>query len=271
MRSSRTCHRRRWCRGGPHDVAQRGLGRRRPAGSDLCCRQGPLGAERRKHGLNVQVYYDPNSCATVAAIACEIAPECKDFELIGLAHRIAEAQVDLMRVARARCDMLSFAMADPGYRVMDAGDASTASATAAQPMRSRPAAQQSSLQSWRMRAGGSPGWTATSASRWRDAGAPSGRTTRRGARRRAAGPIFTKRIRKNRMESMTAVPRTEQNRNPSHSLPSARCFHSEARRCRNAFGFSANSRPARRLALATWAAWRSLISGVRRERQGASG
>ncbi len=36
-------------------------------------------------------------------------------------------------------------------------------------------------------------------------------------------------------------------------------------------GVSANSRPARRLALATWAAWRSVISGVRRERQGASG
>jgi hypothetical protein len=84
----------------------------------------------RKHGLNVQVYYDPELCAIVAAIACEIAPECKDFELIGLAHRIAEAQVDLMRVARARRDMLSFAMADPGYRVMDGGDASPASATA---------------------------------------------------------------------------------------------------------------------------------------------
>jgi len=84
----------------------------------------------RKHGLNVEVYYDPNLCATVAAIACEIAPECRDFKLIGLAHRIAEAQVDLMRVARARCDMLSFAMADPGYRVMDARDASMASATA---------------------------------------------------------------------------------------------------------------------------------------------
>jgi hypothetical protein len=70
----------------------------------------------RKHGLNVPVMYDPDVGADVAFMAEEIAPGCQDPELIGRARRIAEAQVDLMRVARARRDIISAAMADPGYR-----------------------------------------------------------------------------------------------------------------------------------------------------------
>jgi hypothetical protein len=70
----------------------------------------------RKHGLNVPVMYDPDVAADVAFIAEEIAPGCQDPELIGRARRIAEAQVDLMRVARARRDIISAAMADPGCR-----------------------------------------------------------------------------------------------------------------------------------------------------------
>src|SRR6266852_9344624 len=70
----------------------------------------------RKHGLNVAVMYDPDVGADVAFMAEEIAPGCQDAELIGRARRIAEAQVDLMRVARARRDIISAAMADPDYR-----------------------------------------------------------------------------------------------------------------------------------------------------------
>jgi hypothetical protein len=70
----------------------------------------------RRHGLNVQVFFDPNLCAIVAAMSAEIAPDCQDFKLNGLALRIAEAQVDLQRVDRARRDILSAAMADPDYR-----------------------------------------------------------------------------------------------------------------------------------------------------------
>jgi hypothetical protein len=70
----------------------------------------------RKHGLNVPVMYDPDVAADVAFMAEEIAPGCQDPELIGRARRIAEAQVDLMRVARARRDIISAAMADPGCR-----------------------------------------------------------------------------------------------------------------------------------------------------------
>src|SRR5262249_61217466 len=56
----------------------------------------------RKHGLNVPVMHDPDVAADVALMTQEIAPGCQDAELIGRARRIAEAQVDLMRVARAR-------------------------------------------------------------------------------------------------------------------------------------------------------------------------
>ncbi|HMA74470.1 MAG TPA: hypothetical protein VKP67_23715 [Xanthobacteraceae bacterium] len=67
----------------------------------------------RKHGLNVPVMYDPEVSADVEFMAEEIAPGSRDSELIGRARRIAEAQVDLMRVARARRDIISAAMADP--------------------------------------------------------------------------------------------------------------------------------------------------------------
>jgi hypothetical protein len=70
----------------------------------------------RKHGLNVPVMQDPDVGADVEFMAEEIAPGCQDPELIGRARRIAEAQVDLMRIGRARRDIISAAMADPDYR-----------------------------------------------------------------------------------------------------------------------------------------------------------
>jgi hypothetical protein len=68
----------------------------------------------RKHGLNVEVMHDPDASADVAFMAEEIAPGCEDPELIGRARQIAEAQVDLMRVARARRDIIQAAMAVSG-------------------------------------------------------------------------------------------------------------------------------------------------------------
>ena len=70
----------------------------------------------RKHGLNVPVLYDPDVGADVAFMAEEIAPGCQDPELIGRARLIAEAQVDLMRVARARRDIIAAAAAGAGDR-----------------------------------------------------------------------------------------------------------------------------------------------------------
>src|SRR5258707_11106869 len=45
-----------------------------------------------------------------------MAPGCQDPGLIGRARLIAEAQVDLMRVARARREIISAAMAAPDDR-----------------------------------------------------------------------------------------------------------------------------------------------------------
>jgi hypothetical protein len=73
----------------------------------------------RKHGLNVPVTRDPDLEADVALMATQIAPGCQDrdqdVELIGRARRIAEAQVDLIRIARARRDIISAAIPNPGY------------------------------------------------------------------------------------------------------------------------------------------------------------
>jgi hypothetical protein len=63
----------------------------------------------------VPVLHDPDVGAEVEFMAAEIAPGCQDPELIGRARRIAEAQVDLVRVARARRDIISAAMADPNF------------------------------------------------------------------------------------------------------------------------------------------------------------
>src|SRR5262249_7020018 len=67
----------------------------------------------RKHGLNVPVMYDRNVSADVELMAEELAPGCKAPELSGRARLIAEAQVDLTRVACARRDIISAAMANP--------------------------------------------------------------------------------------------------------------------------------------------------------------
>ena len=89
----------------------------KPAGTGPTSVAGKARSARnaRKHGLNVPVMYDPDVSADVEFMAEEIAPGCEDPELIGRARRIAEVQVDLIRIARARRDIISAAMADPYY------------------------------------------------------------------------------------------------------------------------------------------------------------
>jgi hypothetical protein len=90
----------------------------KPAGSGPTSAAGRARSAQnaRKHGLNVPVMHDPDVGADVEFMAEEIAPGCQDPELIGRARRIAEAQVDLIRVARTRRDIISAAMADPDWR-----------------------------------------------------------------------------------------------------------------------------------------------------------
>jgi hypothetical protein len=92
------------------------LGKRAGTGPTSAAGKARSAQNARKHGLNVEVMHDPDAGAEVAFMAEEIAPGCQDPELIGRARQIAEAQVDLMRVARARRDIISAAMADPDYR-----------------------------------------------------------------------------------------------------------------------------------------------------------
>jgi hypothetical protein len=79
----------------------------------------------RRHGLSVPVLSDPALSAEIEAMARRIvgdrwthASPRGDLldKLRGLARRIAQAQIDLMRVRRARHDLVSSRFADPGYR-----------------------------------------------------------------------------------------------------------------------------------------------------------
>jgi hypothetical protein len=60
-----------------------------------------------RHGLTLPVYSDPTGFKDVEALAREIAGTEADAEIQELAHRIAEAQIDLRRVRDARHRLLS--------------------------------------------------------------------------------------------------------------------------------------------------------------------
>src|SRR5215831_16697395 len=76
----------------------------------------------RRHGLSVPVLSDPALSAEIEAMARRIvgdvhaSPRGDLLDTLGLARAIAQAQIDLMRVRRARHDLVSSRLADPGYR-----------------------------------------------------------------------------------------------------------------------------------------------------------
>jgi|SRR5262245_6785115 len=59
-----------------------------------------------RHGLSLPISSDPARSAEVAALAKQIAGEGASREQQELAVRIAEAQIDLLRVRRARHDLI---------------------------------------------------------------------------------------------------------------------------------------------------------------------
>jgi hypothetical protein len=80
-----------------------------------------------RHGLNRPVTGEPalaREVETLARAICGLGVERADAErcdpalrlMLYLARRIAEAQVDLVRVRRLRHDLLARALADPNYR-----------------------------------------------------------------------------------------------------------------------------------------------------------
>ena len=60
----------------------------------------------RRHGLRIPVQSDPALSAEVEIIARKIAGDGPP-ELVVLARRIGEAEIDVLRVRRARCEILS--------------------------------------------------------------------------------------------------------------------------------------------------------------------
>jgi hypothetical protein len=68
-----------------------------------------------RHALSRPVYSDPVWSEEVEALAREIIGTGSNPEIQELAHRIAEAQIDLRRVRHARHQILSEALSDPDY------------------------------------------------------------------------------------------------------------------------------------------------------------
>jgi hypothetical protein len=69
----------------------------------------------RLHGLSLSVLGDPVREADVEHLAHEIAGQGATPEIIVLAHRIAESQIDLVRIRQARYDYFICNLKDPGY------------------------------------------------------------------------------------------------------------------------------------------------------------
>src|SRR5262249_55215984 len=68
-----------------------------------------------RHALSRPVYSDPALSEEVEALAREIIGTDSNPERRELAHRIAEAQIDLRRVRHVRHQILSQALSDPDY------------------------------------------------------------------------------------------------------------------------------------------------------------
>ena len=68
-----------------------------------------------RHGLSLPVCSDPALCEEVEALARDIAGTGANAEILELARRVAEAQIDLRRVRYARHKLLSDALGDRYY------------------------------------------------------------------------------------------------------------------------------------------------------------
>jgi hypothetical protein len=90
--------------------ARASTGPRTPAGKESAARNA------LRHGLRSPISAEPALSAAVAALAREIVGERASQEQQLLANRIAEAQIDLKRIRRARHDLLTRAHSDNNYR-----------------------------------------------------------------------------------------------------------------------------------------------------------
>jgi hypothetical protein len=74
------------------------------------------GANSLRHGLSTSVLGDAQWGPQVEALARRIAGEDADAELLALARRIGEAQIDLTRMRVHRRRVIEQAYADPNFR-----------------------------------------------------------------------------------------------------------------------------------------------------------
>src|SRR5262249_4378798 len=70
----------------------------------------------RRHGLSVSIFLDRARSAEAESLAREIAGEGATHEILDLARRVAEPQIDLIRIRQARHDLLSRDLNDPEFR-----------------------------------------------------------------------------------------------------------------------------------------------------------
>jgi hypothetical protein len=70
-----------------------------------------VGQNARQHGLSLPVMADPAYSAAVQTLAHQIAGAGHRPEILQLAHRVAAAQVDLLRIRHARHGQLAAASA----------------------------------------------------------------------------------------------------------------------------------------------------------------
>jgi hypothetical protein len=86
---------------------------RRSTGPKTVVGRAKAAQNARRHGLRVPVLSDPALSAEVEALAKSIVgPDCPFPELLALARKIAEAEIDIMRVRRARSDFVSRVVPD---------------------------------------------------------------------------------------------------------------------------------------------------------------
>jgi hypothetical protein len=70
----------------------------------------------RRHGLSISIFSDPERSVEIDDLAVRIAGEGAEPDIIELARNVASAQIDVVRIRRARHDLLSRELDDPEFR-----------------------------------------------------------------------------------------------------------------------------------------------------------
>jgi hypothetical protein len=90
---------------------------RRSTGPKTAAARAKTAQNARRHGLRIPVLSDPALSAEVEVIAQRIAGDASSSpELLELARKIAEAEVDVIRVRRVRSELVSRELSDFNFR-----------------------------------------------------------------------------------------------------------------------------------------------------------